>query len=228
MGNKKLSTNTTQKRKMIPLWSLMILPLITGMSINNPPAPWHAAQMARYIIHKADWVSIATISVQSNITGYPFVSLKSLSDGPANNGTGIPYLYMTDQDVSGTDILYDNRVSIMASLAQSDFCQQKQWDPQDPRCAKTILTGRLKKVKRDDPEYTFGLLSLYERHPQMKSWPKDHEFYVAKLDIELIEVLDFFGGIKKVNVDDYYNATLKSEDDNSVNFSVDVVEVFVF
>lgn len=56
------------------------------------------------IFYFVDWVSIATISTQKNITGYPFVSLKSLSDGPTSNSTGVPYLYMTSMDVSGHDL----------------------------------------------------------------------------------------------------------------------------
>lgn len=53
----------------------------------------------------ADWASVATISTLKTTVGYPFVTLKSMSDGPSDNGTGIPYLYMTDLDLSGKDIL---------------------------------------------------------------------------------------------------------------------------
>lgn len=51
-----------------------------------------------------DWVSIATLSTEKVIKGYPFVNLKSMSDGPTSNGTGIPYLYMSDLDQTGQDI----------------------------------------------------------------------------------------------------------------------------
>lgn len=53
----------------------------------------------------SDWVSIATISTQESIKGFPYVSLKSFSDGTKDNSTGIPFLYMTDMDVSGKDVL---------------------------------------------------------------------------------------------------------------------------
>lgn len=33
------------------------------------------------------------------------------------------------------------------SLAQSDYCKEKQYDPEDPRCAKVILTGTFAKVE---------------------------------------------------------------------------------
>lgn len=51
-----------------------------------------------------DWASIATISTLSEIQTYPFVSLKSVSDGPRDNSTGMLYFYITSMDVSGKDI----------------------------------------------------------------------------------------------------------------------------
>ncbi|EEZ99047.1 protein CREG1 [Tribolium castaneum] len=172
----------------------------------SPPQPNEVAKMARYIMRNSDWVSIATTSTQKAIQGYPFVSLKSVSDGPLTNSTGIPYLYMTDLDVSGQDINKDNRCTIMASLAESDYCKQKDFDPQDPRCAKLIITGKMLKIDKSSPEYQFGQDALFSKHPSMKWWPKDHDFYVSKVDIEQIAVLDFFGGIKYVSKEDYFSA----------------------
>ncbi|XP_050308561.1 protein CREG1 [Anthonomus grandis grandis] len=176
----------------------------------NPPHYKDVALMARYIIHNSDWLTIATISTQKSIEGFPFVSLKSLSDGPMDNSTGIPFLYMTDMDVSGQDILKNNNVTIMATLAESDYCTNKNYDPQDPRCAKVIISGKLLKVSTSSAEYEFGKESLFERHPAMKDWPTDHEFYVAKVDLRQILVLDFFGGIKTVTPNDYFNANVSN------------------
>ena len=35
----------------------------------------------------------------------------------------------------------------------------------------------------------------------------DHGFYFTKLDIETIFVLDWFGGIETVSLEEYYNAS---------------------
>lgn len=43
----------------------------------------------------------------------------------------------------------------MASLAQSDYCAQNEFDPQDPRCAKLIISGKLVKVPR--PKHAHNL-----------------------------------------------------------------------
>lgn len=61
------------------------------------------------IIFFLDWVAIATISTQDDIKGFPYVSLKSFSDGTKMNSTGIPFLYMTDMDVIGKDVLVSNK-----------------------------------------------------------------------------------------------------------------------
>lgn len=39
------------------------------------------------------------------------------------------------------------------------------------------------------------------------SFPPDHHFFFAKLNISHIYVLDFFGGAAEVSVQDYYHAT---------------------
>ncbi|KAJ8934228.1 hypothetical protein NQ318_002086 [Aromia moschata] len=160
---------------------------------KSPPQPWKTALMARYIMHYSDWLSMATISTQTSIKGYPFVSLKSVSDGPSTKSTGTPYLYMSPLDVLAVDLASDQRVSIMATLAQSDYCRTENFDPQDPRCAKLLITGGYVKVNKSSSEYQFGLTALLDRHPSMKSWPTDHDFYVAKVVPTNIEVLDYFG-----------------------------------
>ncbi|XP_066150647.1 protein CREG1 [Euwallacea fornicatus] len=172
---------------------------------SGPPPFYKYALMARYIIHLNDWVSIATISTQTDIEGYPFVGLKSLSDGTESNSTGIPYIYMSDMDVSGTDLLKDKRVTIMSTLAQSEYCKDRSLDPQDPQCAKVIITGTFIKINNTSEEYQFGEDSLFERHPAMKSWPKGHDFYVSKVKPEQIIVLDFYGGAHKVTPQEYFD-----------------------
>ncbi|XP_044761405.1 protein CREG1 [Coccinella septempunctata] len=206
---------------------LALIPLALTFRISNGPPPfWQKALMARYIIHTTGYVSIATISVQDDIKGYPFATIKSISDGPADNSTGNVYFYMSDMELSQQDIEKDSRCTILASLADVGYCEEKKYDPQDPRCAKAILTGRLVRVSNETSEYDFAKSALLEKHPAMKSWPTDHGFFVSKLDIEQIEVLDFFGGISKVSKEDYFNATPGfSTAENIVFNRIDIIDV---
>nr|AEE61770.1 unknown [Dendroctonus ponderosae] len=180
--------------------------LVRNTISELPPLDQYAL-MARYIIHKSDWLSIATISTRNNTKGFPFVSLKSVSDGNTSS-TGVPYLYLTDMDVTGQDVLENDKVTIMASLAQSDYCTTKGYDPQDPRCAKVMISGTVEKLANTTEEFFVGQKALFDRHPEMKKWPDNHGFYVAKVNPSDILVLDHFGGAESVTVEDYFNANL--------------------
>ncbi|KRT78903.1 hypothetical protein AMK59_6481 [Oryctes borbonicus] len=149
----------------------VFLAAVNARLLRGPPDPDKVAAMARYIVHNTDWTSIATISTLDTIPEYPFVTLKSISDGPENNGTGVPYLYMTDLDLSGRDIKKNNNVTIMCSLAETDYCKSKLWDPQDPRCAKVIISGKFVQIPTASDEYAFGKNALFEKHPSMRYWP---------------------------------------------------------
>jgi len=183
-----------------------------------PPEPDNAALMGRYIINKVNWVSIATESTLKNISGYPFANLKSVSDGPIDQGSGVPYMLLTNLDLSGRDIMVNPKVTIMATLAETEYCSGKGWDLQDPRCGRLIITGKIKKLQKRSKEYLYAKKTLFERHPAMKGWVLVHDFYIGKVDIEHIAVLDYFGGAKFVNVYDYFHPkrnTIKYQFTNS-------------
>ncbi|KAG8232955.1 hypothetical protein J437_LFUL011447 [Ladona fulva] len=179
-----------------------------GRQYNNPPPPEQGAKMARYIVHNSEWASLGSISSLSKIKGYPFTDVFSISDGTLLNSTGVPYLYMTPLDLSSKNIERDNRCSLSLSLAQSNYCQKNNLDPEDPRCAHVVLTGKMLKVKKGSEEEEIARSSLFSRHPAMKNWPKDHNWFFAKLKIESICLLDYFGGPKYISVDDYFNVKI--------------------
>ncbi|XP_016913983.1 protein CREG1 [Apis cerana] len=172
-------------------------------SVNNPPPINQAALMARYIVNQADWVSVATISTRQDIKSFPAVTLVSYTDGLLGNGSGIPYLYLTPLDFTTQDLAKDNRASLLMTLAQGEYCKSKQWDPMDPRCARILLTGKIKSLKNESMELNFAKKVFFTRHPGLVNMPEDHHFYFAKLKIISIVVLDTFGGPKYVSVEDY-------------------------
>ena len=173
------------------------------LPVNNPPPIDQAALMARYIVNQADWVSVATISARKDIESFPAVNLVSYSDGLLGNGSGIPYLYLTTLDFTAKDLAKDNRASMLMSLAQGEYCRNKRWDPMDPRCARVLLTGKIKPLKNESAEIEVAKKAVFTRHPGLINMPADHHFYFAKLKIISVVVLDTFGGPKYVSVQDY-------------------------
>jgi len=149
---------------------------------------------------------MATLSTR--MPGYPMANVFSVSDGAtADASSGIPYFYLSKMEISVHDLKADNRASITMSLAQGDYCQKNDLDAEDPRCAHLILTGKMVTLEQDSLEYDFAQEALFSRHPVMPSWPKNHGWTFRKLEIENIMLLDFFGGVKTVELNDYLTAT---------------------
>lgn len=63
----------------------------------------------RYIVHKANWAAISTISRNEEIKGYPFNNIKTVVDGPHNKSTGVPYFYLPTEDFATLDLQEGNK-----------------------------------------------------------------------------------------------------------------------
>ncbi|KAJ4432261.1 hypothetical protein ANN_20878 [Periplaneta americana] len=150
---------------------------------------------------------LAYKSQHTKTKDFPMGTIVSVSDGTVEKSVGTPYMYVTRLEDVVQDTEIDSRCSLTMSLAQGDYCRQKELDPQSPVCAQVTLVGRLEKVKNGSAEQSFAKLALFSRHPSMKTWPEDHHFFIVKLNIEQVVVQDYFGGPVYVSVEDYYKAT---------------------
>ncbi|KAH0947078.1 hypothetical protein HN011_010240 [Eciton burchellii] len=191
--------------------------------VQDPPSAHQTALMARYVINQADWAAVATISTRKDVETFPVANLISIADGPLANGTGIPYMYLTPLDYTAQDLTKDHRATLLMSLAQGNYCKDREWDPMDPRCARLILSGKIKALKNATKEHDVAKQLFFDRHPKLENMPTDHEFFLAKLKISAIALLDNFGGPKYINIKDYLhppanNIMEKLQQRSSVNF----------
>ncbi|XP_078512827.1 protein CREG1 [Lissotriton helveticus] len=177
--------------------------LSTAGDFSSMPPRNDTARVARTVAHRCDWGAVATVSTQKAVKGKPFANVFSISDGPVKHGTGVPYLYLTAMEVSVQDLKANPAASLTMSLAQTNYCKKEKYDPQSPLCTRIILSGTINPV--EESEVDTAKEALFSRHPEMASWPKDHEWFFAKLNITNIWVLDYFGGMKNVTIDDYFN-----------------------
>lgn len=67
------------------------------------------------------------------------------------------------------------------SLAGTDYCKENNYDPEDPRCIRVMITGKFVKVDPESDEYKLGFDNLLERHPQMKYWPASKFAIIIKI-----------------------------------------------
>ena len=55
-------------------------------------------------------------------------------------------------------------------------------------------------VRVDADEAPQAQAALFSRHPEMATWPSDHDFEFWKLNIKHIFLLDFYGGAPDLTV----------------------------
>ncbi|GAB2215778.1 hypothetical protein Droror1_Dr00020177 [Drosera rotundifolia] len=165
------------------------------------PEPDDSAAFARWMASQNSWGILSTIS--SDLGGAPFGNVVSFSDGFPGNGSGIPYFYLTTLDPTAEYVLKDQRSSFAVSEYPLGTCGKK--DPENPCCAKMTLTGKLKLVMESSNEGEFARSALFSKHPEMKDWPEEHNFWIFKMDIEDIFLINWFGGRKPLTVDQYLN-----------------------
>ncbi|XP_074078012.1 protein CREG1 isoform X2 [Macrotis lagotis] len=189
---------------------LLLLLLAAPARPATPPAPRlppreEPARVARFTVHAVTWGALGTISSVPAVRGRPFANVFSLSDGPEGASSGVPYFYLSPLQMSVGDLQVNPNATLTVTLAQTDYCKTQGFDPQSPLCAHVMLSGSVTKVN-DTEEMTFAKKSLFSRHPEMESWPSDHNWFFAKLAISNIWVIDYFGGAKVVTPEEYYKA----------------------
>ncbi|MEW5312425.1 MAG: hypothetical protein WDW38_004062 [Sanguina aurantia] len=74
---------------------------------------------------------------------------------------------------------------------------------QDPTCARITAFGDMVRVPA---EQQWAKKAMFSRHPQMEDWPTDHDFRIYELQLDVIHLLDNYGGQKIVTAKAYYAA----------------------
>merc|ERR1712241_941752 len=143
---------------------------------DDPPPHGEVASFARYVVHDSSWTAMATVAAREPIMDYPFANIFSMSDGPLDNSSGVPYMYLMPLELSAIDLSHNEKAS---------------------------LTMTMVKIEADSQEGQLAREALFSRHPDMEFWPEDHGWFFCKLDIENILLLNYFGGAITVPVDDY-------------------------
>ncbi|KAG8000494.1 Protein CREG2, partial [Nibea albiflora] len=174
-------------------------------SSSSPPPHQETARTARYIAHYSDRGHLATISTQDKIKGLPFGNIFSVSDGPLDNSTGVIYFYVTPMDNTVSDLKNNPYASLTFSEAEGEFCRQMVYDPEDPRCARLTLTGKMVEVVPE--ELVFAKEAMFSRHPVMAKWPVGHKWFFMKLELVQVWLQDWIGGVSLIPLEDYFKAT---------------------
>ncbi|KAJ1401933.1 protein CREG1 [Ochromonadaceae sp. CCMP2298] len=113
-------------------------------------------------------------------------------------------------DTSMADVAANPIVAFSISLAQSTgYCNVQRLDPENPRCARVVFSGKFVAVT-EPAEHKFAKDALFERHPEMASWPADHSWKVHRVDLAEVWLIDIYGGASVVDVGEYYDVDMSA------------------
>ncbi|CAO1429569.1 unnamed protein product [Diamesa serratosioi] len=187
-----------------------------GESAVPPPDHTEYAKMARWIVHNMEWTSMGTISTVPSISGFPMVNVIAFADSSKDApSTGVIYFYLTMLDFTAQDLAKNNRLTTLFSMEQSLYCSQKmKVDPMEPTCARIMISGNALRIRNETEEFKFATAAMISHHPASVNWLKTHNFFLCKLNISQIAVLDWYGGPHFVDTKDYYKVTLDGEDNS--------------
>merc|ERR1711933_277468 len=76
-------------------------------------------------------------------------------------------------------------------------------DPENPPCARLVLSGNVKNVTKSD-ELSTAKAALFKKHPQFADYPPSHGFFVAKLEITGIWMISMYGWASIITTEDYF------------------------
>ena len=66
-----------------------------------------------------------------------------------------------------------------------------------------MLSGSVVKVTNATEEAA-AKAALFARHPSFKDYPTSHDFFVGKLDVDGLWLIDMFGGAAIIKPADYF------------------------
>lgn len=196
---------------------LIAAPLLAAAS-PAVPALKPPAELARWMVRELTWGVLSTTSTRSEGTtvGAPFGNPYSIADVD-----GVPYLYVSNLDASCTD-LFGPRGSALATISLSEASLQAVngsaavsscrigealGDPENPPCARLVLTGTMSKLNgTGTEEEKAAKAALFKKHPYFKKLPSDHNFYVSKMSVSGLWLIDAYGGAKIISPADYFAA----------------------
>jgi len=192
---------------------------LPATEITSPPNTTEKAATARWMASNLEWGFLQTTSTrsdQSTSAGISFANPYSFADV-----NGVPYFYASDLDASMVDAFMAKTANPRATLALSEAALRFSngsaaltsctigaglGDPENPPCARLVLSGTMSKVVVGSDEDTAARAALFGRHSSFKHYPSDHSFYVAKLAIDGVWLIDFYGGAAIIGASDYFAA----------------------
>jgi len=198
----------------------------------DPPSWDEKVARARWVVYKSWMTTVSTISVhlssdnQDDTTKLvPWGNIRSTVDGGLSfsESTGLPVFYLPSPDPTSIDINSDPTISLVfTEAALTDRLNPDNLvcggsDAGDPTCAQVLMQGKAVAIDDDDEAMDIVESQFAVRHP-LAPWLSAGGAHTGgkyyTIDIKSIEILDWYGGATRLDVDEYlsYDPPLINEE----------------
>mmetsp|Transcript_7898 Transcript_7898/g.11012 ORF Transcript_7898/g.11012 Transcript_7898/m.11012 type:complete len:181 (+) Transcript_7898:1-543(+) len=168
------------------------------------------------MVESLDWGTLSTLSTMNHVSGSPFGNPVSFA-----SNHGVPYMCVSPLDQSIQDLFADARVSLSMSEAQFgnySSCLIPSGDPENPPCARLSISGVFENVT-DPNEWQIAKQVLTAKHPSFENFcfssdDSFHHFFLAKINIYQVWLINMYGGASFITPSQYYNVTKNQEESN--------------
>ena len=167
------------------------------------PDPSEPAALARWLAAGAVWGAMATTSQRKGHEQKPFTNIVS-----AGEHEGRLFFFGSTLDPTWSDVKIDPVATL--AVTEDTFPSEltdgglkcRGLDVGDMRCASATFEGAV--VLADDVE--LAQASMFASHPQMKMWPKSHDFKFYELVLHRVTLVADLDGAREVALEDYWGA----------------------
>ena len=191
---------------------------------TTTPAVTEDAEEARWLIATGSWGTASFQSpggLRSAVVSYAddegtiyFYLMGGEGDGTgtgsSNTGFFAGLATATTTNTGVTFTVSEAALAPTSNFGHAACGTQGQTDPEDPRCAKLSVHGTLAPCPDDQDagQCTHrGQAVLFARHPEMATWPVDHQFTVYTLTIHDLWMISNYGGGSSIPSAEYYAVT---------------------
>jgi len=188
-------------REMNIVMLVLILSLLV-ISAECKKGSFKAAEEARWLVAQGNWGTMSYKKPDEPTA--PLSTVVSFADAKG----GIFFYLMGPQSLDACLTLSEAELKPFTNFAGAACGTDGSADPEDPRCAKLSLTGKVAPCESEE-SCALGKAALFEQHPEMKEWPTSHNFVVHEFMITDLWMIYSYGGGSTISPEDFISAQPK-------------------
>lgn len=166
----------------------------------NANSQTEAAEEARWLVAQANWGTLSYRKPDDAMRPLSMIASYADVDGR------IFFYLMEGPSFEACLTLSEAELEPFTNYARAACGVEGEFDVEDPRCAKLSISGLISPC-RSEESCRAGKSALFQRHPEMAKWPRNHNFSVFEFtEVNDIWMIYNYGGGSLLTFEEFQNA----------------------